>query len=405
MKYDAITRSGIEIVERVPIPEELIPIDARVEMDAKKAAGYFTPRRAADGGGFDPDGRAVAGEILAPRSVSFFALPLTGGNAAACDRGLSDQGPRIFPLPRTEFVLATANLPSLRRRRSRARAIGSWSSESTGSSIISPSISTGCRQTADYVVETMRAAYPELEIPFHSRWRHFEAGKIDRWGGLVEAAGITDPLVFGRAAYDLAIVSVLLDAGAGPDWHYDEAASGEPFARSEGLGVASFAMFASGLFSNDPADPLRADAAALAVLTPEELGEGFQVSADQSDRRHRGAGGSAQCARPRRRRPAGHLRRGRGAARRPVRRRAGQGRRRQGLGADDAGSGARRARADLAEPDRRSTAWRSAIRGAMTSSSPTMRPISLVPFHKLSQWLTYSLIEPLIWTGVEVVDH
>jgi len=42
MKHDAITRSGIEIVERVPIPEELIPVDARVEMDAKKAAGYFT---------------------------------------------------------------------------------------------------------------------------------------------------------------------------------------------------------------------------------------------------------------------------------------------------------------------------------------------------------------------------
>ncbi len=43
MKYDAITRSGIEIVERVPIPEDLIPPDARVEMDAKKAAGYFSP--------------------------------------------------------------------------------------------------------------------------------------------------------------------------------------------------------------------------------------------------------------------------------------------------------------------------------------------------------------------------
>ncbi|MCX5516677.1 hypothetical protein C3941_17500 [Kaistia algarum] len=42
MKYDAITGSGIEIVERVPIPEDLIPIDARVEMDAKKAAGYFS---------------------------------------------------------------------------------------------------------------------------------------------------------------------------------------------------------------------------------------------------------------------------------------------------------------------------------------------------------------------------
>jgi GTP cyclohydrolase II len=42
MKHDAIMRSGIEIVERVPIPNELIPDDARVEMDAKMAAGYFT---------------------------------------------------------------------------------------------------------------------------------------------------------------------------------------------------------------------------------------------------------------------------------------------------------------------------------------------------------------------------
>ena len=43
MKYDAITQSGIEVGERVDIPEGLIPADARVEMDAKKAAGYFTP--------------------------------------------------------------------------------------------------------------------------------------------------------------------------------------------------------------------------------------------------------------------------------------------------------------------------------------------------------------------------
>lgn len=43
MKYDAITGSGIEVGERVNIPEELIPPDARVEIDAKMAAGYFTP--------------------------------------------------------------------------------------------------------------------------------------------------------------------------------------------------------------------------------------------------------------------------------------------------------------------------------------------------------------------------
>ena len=42
MKYDAIVGSGIEIGERVALPDELIPDDARVEMDAKMAAGYFT---------------------------------------------------------------------------------------------------------------------------------------------------------------------------------------------------------------------------------------------------------------------------------------------------------------------------------------------------------------------------
>ncbi|MCX5044435.1 GTP cyclohydrolase II [Aldersonia sp. NBC_00410] len=43
MKYDAITGSGIEVGERVNIPDDLIPADARVEIDAKMAAGYFTP--------------------------------------------------------------------------------------------------------------------------------------------------------------------------------------------------------------------------------------------------------------------------------------------------------------------------------------------------------------------------
>jgi GTP cyclohydrolase II len=53
MKYDAVVRSGIEIVHRVPIPDDLIPLDARVEMDAKTAAGYFTE-------GAIPDGNELA---------------------------------------------------------------------------------------------------------------------------------------------------------------------------------------------------------------------------------------------------------------------------------------------------------------------------------------------------------
>ncbi len=43
MKHDALTAQGVEIVERVPIPDELVPADAHVEIAAKKAAGYYTP--------------------------------------------------------------------------------------------------------------------------------------------------------------------------------------------------------------------------------------------------------------------------------------------------------------------------------------------------------------------------
>ena len=45
MKHDALTSQGIAVVEQVAIPDTLIPADARVEMDAKKAAGYFTSKK------------------------------------------------------------------------------------------------------------------------------------------------------------------------------------------------------------------------------------------------------------------------------------------------------------------------------------------------------------------------
>ena len=48
LKYDAIVGAGIEVVDRIGIPESLIPADARVEMDAKKAAGYFTEEERPD---------------------------------------------------------------------------------------------------------------------------------------------------------------------------------------------------------------------------------------------------------------------------------------------------------------------------------------------------------------------
>jgi hypothetical protein len=128
--------------------------------------------------------------------------------------------------------------------------------------------------TAAYVVETIRARYPDLQVPYHSRWRHFEAGGVDRWAA--PRASFSDRAERARASFDLAIVSVLLDAGAGDRWRYREAATGTELARSEGLGVASFRMAEAGAFSSN--GPWRADAAALAAIDAPTLAQGFQVS-------------------------------------------------------------------------------------------------------------------------------
>lgn len=131
---------------------------------------------------------------------------------------------------------------------------------------------------ADYVAQTTRLNYPDLAVPYHSRWRHFEAGGVDRWGRLIERAGLAgDPLEQARVAVDLVIPSVLLDAGVGPAWHYLEEGTKLLLSRSEGVAVASLALFASGALSADLRRPLRCDAAALERLIPEHVAVVFQV--------------------------------------------------------------------------------------------------------------------------------
>ncbi|MGQ3354493.1 MAG: DUF1688 family protein, partial [Phreatobacter sp.] len=127
---------------------------------------------------------------------------------------------------------------------------------------------------ADLVVEVIRANYPDLVIPFHARWRHFVAGGRDLGAELL--ARIADPTERGRTAFDLAIVSVLLDAGAGMAWRYRDAATGAELSKSEGLAVASLRMFEAGAFAADGVSP-RADAARLAAITAADIAAGFQV--------------------------------------------------------------------------------------------------------------------------------
>ena len=71
---------------------------------------------------------------------------------------------------------------------------------------------------ADYVVETIRANYPDLAIPYHARWRHFAIAGRDRWAELRgRLAGVPQDEI-ARIQIDLVVTSVLRDAGAGPTW-------------------------------------------------------------------------------------------------------------------------------------------------------------------------------------------
>src|SRR5436853_177564 len=129
---------------------------------------------------------------------------------------------------------------------------------------------------AQVVSELIRVNYPDLNVPFHARWRHFVVGARDLWAERAAHAAWTSPAEKARAEFDLAITSVLLDAGAGASWHYLDAATEQVVSRSEGLAVASLRMFEAGAFSTDPSDPLRADAERLMHLKAEEVVDGFQ---------------------------------------------------------------------------------------------------------------------------------
>jgi hypothetical protein len=259
-------------------------------------------------------------------------------------------------------------------------------------------------EAADEVVKTVRQNYPDLDIPFHARWRHFAASGFERWGTLMQGVPWEDEGAMARAAFDLAIVSVLLDAGAGSRWRYEEGRTGETYARSEGLAVASFDMFIGGVFSSEPADPYRVDAAALMALKVEELAAGFQVSADNPLVGLEG-------------RTALLNRLGRVVATAPDIFGQVDEPRPGGLYdviAATAANGTIQATAVLeALLASLGPIWPGRITlGGLDLGDTWRHPLAtaddatngLVPFHKLSQWLSYSLIEPLEWAGYTVAD-
>jgi hypothetical protein len=254
---------------------------------------------------------------------------------------------------------------------------------------------------ADLVASVTRERYPGLAVPLHSRWRHFDVGGHDR-AVLLDAALAGAPAgELARSRIDLAVTSVLLDAGAGAQWRYAEAETGEEYRRSEGLAVASFRLFASGALSSDPARPWRADAAGLEALGDDRLARALQVS-DANPL----PGVSGRAA----------LLRRLGAALRHAPELFGATLPRPGGLLDalrDGADGGEIEAARILDTVLRGLGpiWpgRLAIDGvnlgdvwphpAAGGAGPGA---GLVPLHKLSQWITYSLIEPLEAASVRV---
>jgi hypothetical protein len=236
----------------------------------------------------------------------------------------------------------------------------------------------GLESAVQATLEVTRRRFPNLaDIPFHSRWRHFEAGGRNRLALLADRLKELPKEEIARRWMDLAVVSVLLDAGAGAAWSYREPGTGETYARSEGLGVASFHMFVNGAFSRDAkGDPLRVDAERLAVLTPADIALGFQVRAHNP---LLGLEGRAEL----------------------LRKLGDVGLERPGALFDLlANSGEVKAASILAVVlDKLSPIW------PLPMGDVWHHPvIGMVPFHKLSQWLSYSLVEPLQGAGLKVVE-
>ena len=252
-------------------------------------------------------------------------------------------------------------------------------------------------QVADYVIDVMHAEYPDLHIPFHSRWRHFEAGGIERLKDFDRALAHLEPTEKAVAKLDLAILSILLDAGAGSSWVYHEESTESSFKRSEGLAIASLHMFSQGSFSSDRHQIYCADARKLQALGESELATGFQVS---SENYLVGFSGRLKLLQ----------KLGRVLLSKP-----------EMFGATNPRPGNlvhylsskvknnKLAAASILEAllEGFSDIWPGRLQFDGVNlgdvwSHPSIKDDGFVPFHKLSQWLTYSLLEPLQELGWEI---
>jgi hypothetical protein len=158
-KYDAITAANIEVMQRVPLPDVYVPKNATVEITAKISAGYHS----------DPT-------VLTDDTIK--------------------------------------ELRNLEMIRTRCGAV--FDRVKTGKGKHFSLDLSKMKPTLDLVMKTTKENYPDMNIPYHSRWRHFNDLDVQK----LTASWKCDQVEKVRRMLDLVTISVLLDAGAGNNWHY-----------------------------------------------------------------------------------------------------------------------------------------------------------------------------------------
>ena len=187
-KYDAIVGAGIEVMQRVSLPDAYVPPAAVVEITAKISAGYHSE---AIHDHEDVAAQLRSLEMIRERCGQIYQLAKEGKSK--------------------HFTLDLSKLDS----------------------------------TVEYVWQTTVESYGTNvdNIPYHSRWRHFNQADVDA----MTSHWHCDKVERARRLIDLATISVLLDAGAGNSWKYRDT-HGRIQERSEGLAIATFDMFKDGQY-------------------------------------------------------------------------------------------------------------------------------------------------------------
>ncbi|XP_049848236.1 uncharacterized protein LOC126313327 [Schistocerca gregaria] len=215
-KFEAIIGAGIEVMERVSLPEDYVPSGAMTEITAKIASGYASNSKLTE---------QVYEQIMDLNNV----------------RAASKKVYELAKQNKTKYF--SLHLEKLE-----------W--------------------TIDFVTEVIRTNYPSGNIPHHSRWRHFE--QVTSIEDLKKNWKCSDKEKV-RRLVDLAVISVLLDAGTGTKWKYLDK-DNRTLTRSEGLAKATLDMFEAGMFSSDPASPHRVNTLGILKLTFSDFKHALQHS-------------------------------------------------------------------------------------------------------------------------------